>query len=254
MAIDLNAPAFGPNAQKVEDLNKPEQTAEPAVAEPAKVEEVETPVEETKVPYSRFKKFHDRALEAEEEAARWRAEAERYAQTTKVEQPESDMPSYWRELYGDSDASKKAWSIQKQAYAELREETRKEALEAVRNERLAEVERTEQNIEVLDENFEDLQALVGRELTDKEQAAILDIVDDYTPKDREGNYAGALMPFDKAWEIYELKNQASKIARTTQRDNVAGLTGTRRQGEPDVKAEQDKNWNPLDWNAWKKKL
>lgn len=246
--VDLNAPAFGVGAQIVG-----ETVVEPTKVEEVKTEEVKTKEpseEESKVPYSRFKKFHDRALEAEKEAAEWRSRAE----AIKTEPVSTDdLPAHWLKLYGDSDASKEAWKIQKQANENLIEQARAEALEAVRNERGEEVQRTEENIEKLDENFEDLTSLVGRDLTDKEQSAILDIVDDYTPKDRNGNYAGELLPFEKAWEIYELKNQISNAPKNKARDQVASLSSNRTQGEPTI-TDADKNFNPMDWNAWRKRV
>ena len=247
--VDLNAPAFGAGAQKVESLG--ETVVEP-VAEPKEEEkEVVVPEEESKVPYSRFKKFHDRALEAEALAEEWRQKAETFK---PKEEPTTDsIPGYWIKLYGDSDASKEAWVVQKQENERAKEEMRREALEAVRNERLQETQQTEQNVEALDSNFEELSALVGRDLTDKEQSAVLDIVDDYTPKDKDGNFAGSLLSFDKAWGIYEMQQQVSKAPKAQARDTVAALTGAKTQGEAAI-TEQDKNFNPLDWNAWRKRI
>lgn len=246
--IDLNAPAFGAGAQKIEET--PVETEVKTEVEPKETEE--TSEEESKVPYSRFKKFHDEAIELRREAAEWRAKAENYKPEREVSNTE--LPEFWKELYGDSEASKKAWKIQSEQNETLKAEARKEAIEAVRNERYEEAQRTEQNVETIDNNFEDLSAFVGRDLSEKEQSAILDIVDDYTPKDRDGNYAGELMSFDKAWEIYELRNQSAKSAKTKSRDQVASLNGSQSQGDPNATAEQNKNWNPLDWDAWKRRI
>lgn len=258
MKIDLNAPAFGEGAQKPEaavvepevKVEAPQVVPEPKVEEP-KVE----PEGETQVPYSRFKKFHDAAREAQEAADYWKAKAEERLEAPAAPAPVADdMPPQWVKLYGDSDDSKAAWEIQKNLLAEMREQTRTEALEAVRNQQHEEKERTEQNVERLDDGFEDLAAKVGRDLTEIEQSAILDIVDDYTPKDEDGNYAGDILSFDKAWEIYELKNAATKAPKIQQRNNVAGILGNQSQGEPNNNAEQNKNWNPLDWDAWKRRI
>ena len=67
-------------------------------------------------------------------------------------------------------------------------------------------QRVKNNIEIIDQRFSDLGEMIGRELTEEEESAILDIVDDYTPKNKEGNYLCSLLPFDYAWEIYEAKN------------------------------------------------
>lgn len=262
MEIDLTKPAFGPGSQKIaEDQGEtlaPQAEETREVVEPVASAESVEEAEEQKVPYSRFKKFHDRALEAEREAAEWRARAESQSERTYEphrESEPSEVPSWWRELYGETDASQKAWKIQERANQQLIEEARQQALEAVQSERQQESTRIRQNEETIDEGLDALSDLVGHPLTEREQSAILDIVDEYTPKDDDGNYLGATIPFEKAWEIYELKNQISKAPRQEARNKVASLTGTPTQGEPSAdKAEQDKNFNPLDWNAWKKRL
>ena len=68
-------------------------------------------------------------------------------------------------------------------------------------------QRIEGNIGIIDEQFLELQDMIGRELTEDEQSEVLDIVDEYTPKDKDGNYLCSLLPFDYAWEIYQTKNR-----------------------------------------------
>ena len=68
-------------------------------------------------------------------------------------------------------------------------------------------ERIKGNIEIIDDQFLELEEMIGRELTEEEQSEVLDIVDQYTPKDKEGNYLCSLLPFDYAWEIYETKKR-----------------------------------------------
>lgn len=255
--IDLSKPAWGPNAQKPEDLvekptdSQPEENkVEAAPVEP--VESVEE-TEEQKVPYSRFKKFHDRALQAEAEAAEWRSKAQRSLEPER--ESESEVPGYWKELYGDSDASLRAWKINERAQQELIEKAEARALEAVQSERQQETERVRSNEELIDQNLEALQDYAGHQLSEREQSAILDIVDEYTPKDDDGNYLGATIPFEKAWDIYELKQQVSKAPRNQSRDRVAALNSSQSQGEPNSdQQEKNTSWNPLDWSAYKKRL
>lgn len=260
MKIDLNAPAFGQGAQKVAPADAEEAKVEAPVGEvivPAVKPTVEgAPVieEESKVPYSRFKKFHDRALEAEREAAEWRQKAESHTQVESADTGAGEMPNSWVKLYGDSEASKEAWQIQQNLNATMLADARREALEAVRNERYEETAKVEANVERLDESFEDLSAFIGRSITEAEQSALLDIVDEFTPKDRYGDYAGEILPFNKAWEIYELKTKATKAPTIQARNEVANLTGNKTQGENLNKEEQNKNWNPLDWNAYKSRI
>jgi len=60
----------------------------------------------------------------------------------------------------------------------------------------------------IDERLEDLQESLGREITDTERRGLLKVVDKYTPKDKGGNILGNYLPFDYAWEIYELERNA----------------------------------------------
>jgi len=257
--FDPNAPAFGNEAQVIEKKEAPETSEEvkeevkEEIKEETPKEEVPvTPLveEENKVPYSRFKKFHDEATDLRQTVADLEAKFE--AKQEVSNQPE--VPSFWVKLYGDSPEAKEAWKIQSEQNQELVKHAKEEALEAVRNERHEETERVGENVEMIDNHFEALGDFVGRKVTDKEQSSILDIVDEYTPKDKDGNYAGQMLPFDKAWEVYEFRNNASKAPKKTSRDSVASLSGTQTQGQPSDKAEQDKNFNPLDWNSWRNKI
>jgi len=267
--IDLNAPAFGEGAQKIvgseeQPIKEEEQKEEEKPAEVPKEEPEKEQEEETKVPYSRFKKFHDEAKRFQQEAEEWKAKAHALENEPRDSgadiDPEDEAYKLWIENFGDSEASNKAWKNQLKITQRLQqqaiENAREEALEAVRNERSAEAERINENVDQIDSNFESLEDFVGRQLTDQEQSALLDIVDEYTPKNDEGNYSGDLLPFEKAWEIYELKTQSSRAVKTQARDNVAALSSNKTQGETSFndQGEKDKNWNPFDWQAWRNRI
>lgn len=258
--IDLTKPAFGSEAQTLSSLT--EEPKETSVEEPKQNSEIEATEEETessvenKVPYSRFKNIHNRALEAEAEAEKWRLRAEEIEQsrTTRYDADEPEqMPSDWKELYGDSEASQKAWAVQQRREAAIERRAYEAGQRGAEELEVRQAERINTNIASIDENFEDLSAYVGRNLTAKEQSAVLDIVDDFTPKDETGRYAGPLISFDKAWELYELKQGSANAAKRQSRDNVASLTGTSSQGSTEVKAD-DEAWNPLERGTWKKRL
>lgn len=257
--IDLNAPAFGNGSQKLEDLKpKAEAVIEPSVeAEPKeeeKEQDVEPSVEENKVPYSRFKNVNEARRKAEENALNWQKRVEELEKPSQSESESEDMPSYWKELYGDSDASQRAWDIQQKREAEIERKAYEAGQRGAQELEQVQQERIDDNVALIDDGFEDLSALVGRPLSAKEQSSILDIVDEYTAKDEYGNYQGAVMPFDKAWDIYELKQQVSTSSTRKERDAVAALSSAPTNGETDIKAEQDKNWNPFEKSSWRKRL
>lgn len=68
------------------------------------------------------------------------------------------------------------------------------------------------NIAEIDRNLDALAKHIGRTLTEKEQEAVLDIVDEFMPKSEDGSYYWPLISFEKAWEVYELRNKFEKIS------------------------------------------
>ncbi|MEI6378096.1 MAG: hypothetical protein WCO55_00410 [Candidatus Falkowbacteria bacterium] len=60
-------------------------------------------------------------------------------------------------------------------------------------------------VEYIDKKLEELEELIGRDLKEFEESAILDIVDELTPKRADGKYIVDLLPFDYAWEIYKAR-------------------------------------------------
>lgn len=274
--VNLDAPAFGPGSQIVADLSEEKKQPEPEQKE-EQVEKEEVAAKETaesdeeaeepkRVTYSRFKNVHNRATEAEtraeraereaqearQEAATWRAKAEQIKPNDSVNDGDTTLPSWWIELYGDSEPSQRAWKVQSKANAELQErlvrEAQDKALEAIRNQQVEEQRRLAENTSTIDTNLEQLEAFVGRELTEKEQLSVLNIVDEFTPKDDEGNYLGSPIPFEKAWEIHELKNQALKAPKAQARDAVAAINGSSSQGDPSAEEEKNRNFNPS-WSS-----
>jgi hypothetical protein len=247
--IDLNAPAFGTGAQKVE------VASDEPVGESEKPNEEEQQVE-TQVPYSRFKKYHDLAKEAQEEAERYRREADELRSQPERVVYDKELPEQWKKLYGDTEQSREAWKLQLELQRELREETMQEAREAVRNERYEEVERTEANLEIIDDNFEQLGDFIGRDLTETEQSSVLDAVDYLTPKDRYGNYAGPLVPFEADWDYVQAKQGRANSSRSQSRNQVAAASASQSQGSPILTEteEKNKNYNPLNWNAYKDRI
>lgn len=267
--IDLNAPAFGEGAQKMADILPAGNAIEQEPKEEPKVEEPKAPeaepiepkeevveevsAEKPRVTYSRFENVSRARREAEAEAEKWRQRAVELESTIFERKSEAQTPNepleLWLEMYGDSEASRRAFKLQQDQNEKIKAEAREEALRVVREERENEAARTSQNEKLIEDHLDSVSAIAGRDLSKKEQDAILDILDEYTPKDAEGNIAGALISPDKAWEIFELKEQAKGTPKKQARDSVAALTSPRSEGHPDGdRLEKDKSWNPLDWS------
>ncbi len=256
--IDMNAPAFSPlEVEKAEEPSKDKNEEAPAsdsqpekekVEEPVKepAESVEEAEDEQRVPYSRFKKFHDEARQARQEAEYWRQQAQSKPEPKNETKENSDAPAWWIKLYGDSPQTREGWQIYAEEQNKFATQVKEEARREIELQRIEETRKVEENVSTIDNNLETLSSFLGRELTEKEQSSVLDIVDEYTPKDDDGNYLGGLLPFDKAWEIYELKQKSQKSASKESRDKVAQLTGSPSQKE--ASGDSDKNFNPS-WNA-----
>ena len=255
--VDLNAPAFGSKAQMVEAPSVEEQKP----AEETNIEQgsgEDTSVEENKVPYSRFRNVSLARREAEKEAAEWRARVEELERErpTRRESTSTGTPDWWKKLYGDNDQTKEAYEIWQQNQPQFDpNQVRQEAIKAWREEQEREEQSTQENLQTLDEHLEEISSLAGHDLTENEESAVLDIIDEYTPKDRNGRYAGSLIEPDKAWEIYQLKNNSASASRRQSRDQVAGLTSSKSNGETSLDAaERDKNFVPQAWGQWRNRF
>jgi hypothetical protein len=129
----------------------------------------------------------------------------------------------------------------------IKREAREEARQAFYGEREQQETQLNDNLETLDDGLDELSDVVGRDLSVREQSAVLDIIDEYTPTGRDGKYAGPPISFEKAWRIYEMQNNVSTSIRKSSRDSVASISGTRSQGEPGS-SDKDESFNPS-WGA-----
>lgn len=245
-----------------EELDKPIdavviETPEPAVAPAAEPEveivpeavvaaEAEPAVEEAKVPKSRFLTMHQRAVEAERRLREF--EAERSQQTTEPTQTNEplQLPDYWVEMFGDSAASMQAFTAEQARLAAIEEKAADRAFERLTNREKEEEARTEEIVQSFDQAFEELGIVQDHEFTDDEQVAILDIVGELSPKDKDGKLIrDFLLPLDKAYEIYSVRNEAKDSGKRAERNQVAALTGARAEGS--ASASPNTAWQPGQW-------
>lgn len=262
MPIDLDTPAFGSEGASEAPTDVSQTQRELGSDEEEVASSTEKPVveEEQKVPYSRFSSALNRAKEAEIEAAEARARYEeltrsRQEVTRVTEEPTGDLPTYWVKLYGDSEPSKEAYKYELQRQEAIEERAEQRALQAMEQRQETESRALSQNESTIDSRIEDLSSELGRDLTPDEESSLLDIVDEYTPKNSDGSYLGGdTIPFDKAWEIYELKQASKGQATKKSRNAVANIVNSKTDGEPTGKTDNNKNFNPMDWNAYKKRI
>lgn len=198
---------------------------------------------EQKVPYSRFKR------KTEEASARIRFLEEQLqevaASKAQAESETPEMPPEWIELYGNSEASTKAWNVQ----VKLDTKRMENMLSAAQRQEEEQQRSLIANEEIIDDTLMELQEKRGIKLTQKMEDAILDIVDRYSPVGPDGKYI-QMFPFEDALEIYE-NQQGSKI-RSTQnaRTQIANLTGNIQAGDVNDSGLSQKRG----WDAWRETL
>lgn len=234
----------------------PEET--PAGApevKPENSEEKEVEVEKPRVPYSRFENVNRARREAEAEAERWRTRAAELEQQRPVPRESNDVPAWWLENYGDTPQTRKAWENQRNHELEIIAQAEERAIARLEAQQREAQNAEKDNLKMIDESLEDLSAYVGRDLTEKEQEAVLDVVDEWTPKGPDGKYLGAPIPFEKAWDYLELKQRASKAPKIESRNAAAQAISTASTGQPSAEqAERDKSFMPGRWGDWRKRL
>lgn len=205
--------------------------------------------EDKRVPYSRFKKINDELEERDSIISDLEARLSSLETKRTESNEEVIVPPEWVELYGDSDVSKRAYKIQLQREEQIQENAVRIALEQYRNELAQNEQAIEQNEGILDEKLDDLQASIGKKLTSRQEEDILSIVDEFSPVGSDGKYL-SLFPFDKAYEIYQLRNQNTIAKTANARSQVAGLTGNSSEGDSDSSGSSFKRG----WDSWREAL
>ena len=71
---------------------------------------------------------------------------------------------------------------------------------------------------------------MGKKFTPEVEEEILSIVDEFSPVGSDGKYT-SLFPFDKAYEIRELRHLKQNRKISQARNQVADLTGNNSEGE-----------------------
>lgn len=261
-------------------LNGEEQAGIPlstGVEQEPKTEEVaevsSSSEEEGTVPYRRFKKFHDAAKDAEREAEFWRNRAMEVEERRSYQEPQrpqyqtpnfapttyqGDLPPYWVQLYGDSDAARQAYSVELQREQYITHQAFERAEEAYEQRQVQREQAVTANRQSIDSGLEEAADILGRDLTPNEELALLEIQDEFSPKDRAGNIM-ALLPAEKAVEIYQMQQtKVQQSPRRAVRQAVAAVSGSSSGGDTSVSVSQtdinQKFMPTLSWRANFKRL
>ncbi len=212
----------------VETVSEPEvSTAEP---------------EEEKVPKSRFLTMHQRAVEAEKALRQFEAERQERPEPVIAVDEDEELKKFYTTTFGETELAEKLYQNELKRLATIEERASERAYERLSSREKEDQQLIDQRVESMDFAFEELTATTGKELTDDEQVAILDIVEKYSPKDKNGKIPEEyLLPLDQAYEIYQLQAEQAKPDRT-QRNAVAALGSAKSEGTP--AATSDVDWKP----------
>lgn len=221
------------------------------VVEPEKEPE---PVEEEKVPKSRFLTMHQRAVDAEKALRTFEAERANKPEEVAPLIDDESLKKHYVELFGDNEISEKIYKAELARLSSIEEKAAERAYERLSQREKIEEETINQRVESFDRAFEELAVVEGKtDFTDNEQVAILDIVESYSPKDAQGNLLGDyLLPLDKAYEIYKLQAETAAQPKKQERNAVAALQGTRSEGTPSGNSDAD--WQPGQDRRWWSKV
>jgi len=238
----------------VEDsFNEHAEVEEEEVEEPIEVEEKvsvstedDAVADKARVPYSRFETVNERAIRAEERLA----VLEEQLGSRKTESTEElSVPDEWTELYGDSDAAKRAYELQVRSLERMREESTNRILEDIDKRQFEKQRETERNVEAIDNSLKEFQSEKGVRFTEADESSILDIQDEWTPKDDNGNYIAPLISVEKAYEILTLRQNSAKTDKIIARRKVVSITGSGNEGE-----SSPSNYDAKAWGSWQDKL
>lgn len=229
------APVEADNEEETESEDKTEEE-----------ENSETTVDNDppRVPYSRFETVNERAIRAEEQLRIMREEREQERLAQAAATTDAGLPSYWVELYGDSDTSKKAYQLRQQELKEEREQLRTALREDMQREQAEAEQRTEDTVEDWSTKIDEFATTHKRKFTEAQTDALLDVMDELTPKDEDGNYiVEPIQYLPQAVELYDLRMERATAKQKESRKNTAKLTSAKSEGVPVAKpGEWDGNW------------
>ena len=255
--------AFGTENEKKEDLFKFDEPKETSPDSQSKEESVsDTSTEESstdedgasldgqKVPYTRFKKILDESKETASRVQFLEEELEKIRDQKDESQKDVEPDEAWKKLYGDNDVAREAFKIQIRRDNEISERAVEQALERIQQREQIELESLSENEEIIDGNLDSLQEKIGKKLTSKQEEDILSIVDEFSPTGNDGKYI-TLFPFDKAYEIYSLRNNSKQQPRRQARESIADLTGRSSDGEVESNGS---SFQAKNWDSWRNEV
>lgn len=228
------------------EADKPEAEPEAEAEEEDKGAAVEQ--DPPRVPYSRFESVNEARIEAEAKLRLFEEAQERERlEKAAVKSPEG-LPAYWVKLYGDSDASQEAYALRQQELTDIRQSLQSSIREDMVKEQAESEQRTETLVDEWSNQIDDFAAKNKRKFTDGDTDAILDVMDELTPKDTDGSYIVEPIQFlARAVELHDLRTEKATAAKKASKQATAQLTAAKGEG---ALVTPTKEWD----GDWRKKL
>lgn len=221
---DIKGPSLGDLVEVPESVTEVE------------TEETERGGKKVRIPASRLKTLTSKIDELESRLQESQSYAERVnALESQLQNQNDDLPDYWKEAYGDTDISRRAYKDQQRVMREEmeREFARREAADTEAEQARAEqIETIEQSF---DEQMDSLEEDLGRDLSATQKSELMDIVGEYSPQ-QDGKYL-AYMPIEKAYDIW-LKGQGMSQSKQRIADIASLPSGGSTPSAPS---------NPFNW-------
>jgi hypothetical protein len=166
--------------------------------------------------------------------------------------PAPEMPDWWKESFGDDDASRAAFQKQVEHEQKLYSDWENRVIEKLRSEQTQKAEQEKAEVEKWQGYIDAECAKLVEEGKVFDRNELLKVVDEFS-KDQEGNYTGVVFPFAKAYEILQFRKTVPS-ATTTARQTAArhSVTGTRSGATPRSQARTIEEIRNRGWGAWRR--
>lgn len=213
----------------------------------SEVEDDESNDKKVRIPRSRLKTLTSKVSELEARLAESQTYQERVAALEaqiNSNRAHEELPDWWKQDYGEGDEQAKAYKAFKRGLQEeLKQQMEVQYAEQARAE-AARQERVRSTEQSFDEQMEELEDTLGRNLTDNQKSELLEIVEEYSPQE-DGSYT-AYMPISKAYKLWQ-NNQSTNVAKK----EMASIAGIQSSGNS---SQQSQSSAPPQWGDWRKRF
>lgn len=165
---------------------------------------------------------------------------------SQIAPQELEMPDWWKEAFGTDEVSKAAFKKQTEYEAKRFEEFENRILERFEQRSVEKIQKEQAEVQKWETYIETEVQNLREKGYQFDRNELLKVVEDYS-KDAQGNFTGHLIPFERAYEILQLKKAAptpTVVARqTAAAQSVAGTnSATTPSTLPTLTEVRERGW------------